>query len=375
MPVSPTPPEDYWAFIAEAYARAEVEILELIRSYVARGIDLQGDAQWAVDRLAEVQSLTQKALVILARVNAAQAQEILLNLQDAYRAGEETALRDLGRGTEEPRSAVSAPARVSAVQAVSGALVGQMAQQMSNLVRTIQDTYAEVVNRTVATVAAGGRDRRTAAQSALNQLLGRGLKMGPPNSNGARLSLPDYVSMSVRTGVANASIQGHLDSLGMLGADLVYIHPGPRHCELCDAWANKPLWRGSGSKGYHTFQDVQTGKEVSVYVYGTLDEAKAAGWGHPNCRCNVGAYLPGASRLPSPRPKWDQAGYEAQQAQRGLERGIRTYKTRAALALSPEDRAKAGAQVRVRQAALRQHLSRHPYLKRQSRREQAGRTI
>ncbi len=375
MPVSPTPPEDYWAFIAEAYGRAEVEILELVRALIAQGVDVGEPGFWAMERLAEVQALTQRVLVILARVNAAQATEILLNIQDAYRAGEEAALRDLRRGQGEPRSAVSASARTAAVQAVSGAVVGQLAQQMPNLVRAIQDVYAEVVNQTVATVLAGGVDRRTAAQQALNRLLGRGVKMGPANTYGARLSLPDYVSMAVRTGVANASIQGHLDSLGMMGQELVYIHPGPRHCELCDDWANRPLWRTSGSRGWHTFKDVTTGAEVRVYVYGTLDEAKAAGWGHPNCRCNVGVYLPGASELPTPRPKWDQKGYEAQQAQRGYERSIRAYKTRAALALTPADRAKALGKVREWQDGLRTHLSRHPYLKRQSRREQAGRTV
>ena len=33
---------------------------------------------------------------------------------------------------------------------------------------------------------------------------------------------------------------------------------------------------------------------VTVNVAGTVEEARTAGWNHPNCRCRLVAYSPGA---------------------------------------------------------------------------------
>lgn len=372
MPVSPTPPEDYWFEVAQAYQDAEIRILSLIRFKLAQGRTLS-DLDWATARLAEVQELTRQATVILARVNAAQATQILANLDAAYRAGEASALYDAREYAPTRASAVSSVARRASVQAIAQSVSSGLSQTLPALLRAIQDNYADVVRRTVAAQQAGGGDRRTTTQSALNELFGKGLMIGPANSRGARMSLPDYVTMAVRTGVANTSIQGHLDAIGMAGLDLAYINPGPRHCKICDQWANKPLWRSTGPTGWQEVENLTTGKTMRIYVYGTLDQAKAAGWGHPNCRCSVGAYLPGATLLPKPRPKWDEKGYESQQRQRDLERGIRQWKTREALALDDGERARAINKTREWQGALRGHLAVNPSLKRQSRREQVPR--
>lgn len=369
MPVSPTPPEDYWFEVAQAYQDAEIRILALIRDRLARGQTLD-DIAWATARLAEVQELTREATALLARVNVSEANQILANLDAAYQSGEASALKDAREFAPGRASAVSSVARRASVQSVAQSVAAGLSQSLPSLLRRIQDDYATVVRRTVAQQQAGGGDRRQSTQQALNQLFGKGLKMGPENSRGARMTLPDYVTMAVRTGVANTSIQGHLDAIGMAGLDLVYINPGPRHCEICDQWANKPLWRSTGPVGWQTMEDLTTGKQTRVYVYGTLDQAKAAGWGHPNCRCSVGAYLPGATQLPQPRPKWDEKGYEAQQKQRTIERGIRSWKTREALAITDSERARSTAKVREWQGTLRQHLKSNPELKRQSRREQ-----
>lgn len=370
MPVSPTPPDEYFLEVARAYQGAELDVLALIRRRLLLGAELD-DLDWATARLAEVQALRRQAVAVLARVNAAQARAISASLAAAYDAGSVAALKDAAEYLPARPSAVSSATRKAAVRAVAGAITGSLAERLPRMLRQMEDDYARVVNDTVARVQAGGVDRRTATGQALQQAYAKGLQMGP---NG-KMNLPDYITMATRTGVANVSIQGHVDTLAENGLDLVYIQPGPRHCEICDEWANKPLWRGQGPTGPVEVEDALTGKPRTVRVYGTLTQAKSAGWGHPNCRCNVGVYLPGATRLPMPRPKWDEDGYQAQQEQRAIERKIREWKTRAVLATTPQESARTRAKVKEWQAAQRAHLASHPALKRQPARESINGTL
>lgn len=370
MPVSPTPPDAYFIEVARAYQQAELEILALIRRRLSLGAGLS-DLDWATARLSEVQVLRRQAVAVLAKVNAVQARAITRSLGLAYDSGGASALKDASGHTPARPSAVSSATRTASVRALAGAITGGLGERLPRMLRQMEDDYARVVNDAVLKVQAGGVDRRTATGQALQAAYGKGLSMGP----GGKVNLPDYITMATRTGVANSSIQGHLDTLAANNLDLVYIHPGPRHCELCDQWANKPLWRGTGPVGNVEVEDVQTGKTTTVYVYGTLEQAKAAGWGHPNCRCNVGVYLPGATRLPTPRPKWDEDGYEAQQAQRAIERKIREWKTRSALSTTDQETARANAKVKEWQAAQRAHLGSNPALKRQPARESVNGTL
>lgn len=370
MPVSPTPPDDYYFEIARAYQQAELEILGQIKNRLLKGESLD-DLDWQTARLAEIQQVRKQAVSTLAKVNQSMTSKINGAFGAAYKDGEWAALKDAQAYLPEKPTAVSSAARQASVRAAANAIHGGLADTMPKLLRTMEDDYARVVNSTVLRVQAGSGDRRSATAKALQEAFGKGLKTGP----GGKMNLPDYITMAMRTGVANTSIQGHLDSLGANGLDLVYIQPGPRHCERCDVWSNKPLWRGSGPTGQQYVPSMTEDKPYRVMVWGTLDQAKADGWGHPNCRCSVGAFLPGATVLPKPRPAWDKEGYEAQQAQRVMERKIREWKVKQALSTDPKEVAQAGAKVAEWQKTLRGHLDEHPYLKRQYGRESINGTL
>ncbi|URM86913.1 VIP2-like ADP-ribosyltransferase toxin [Microbacterium phage Typher] len=365
MPVSPTPDESYYWEIAQAYQQAELEILSQIRDRLDKGQALS-DQEWLTSRLAEVQVMRRDATKTLAGVNSSMASKISGSFGNAYKDGEISALKDTASYLPQKPSAVSSRTRQNAVAAIARGNTQKIAGVMPSMLRQMEDDYKSVVKSAVKQVAAGGMDRRKATASALQAAFGKGLKTGPDG----KMNLPDYVTMAVRTGTANALIQGHLDTLGENGMDLVMIYPGPRHCERCDAWSNKPLYRTSGKAGVHLFDSAVDVKKVKVNVQGSLEDAKAAGWGHPNCRCNIGAYLPGVTKLQNPRPPWDEDGYKAQQGQRGMERKIREWKTREALSLDPSERKAAHLKVTAWQALLRAHLDEHPFLKRKSINEQ-----
>jgi len=86
-----------------------------------------------------------------------------------------------------------------------------------------------------------------------------------------------------------------------------------------------------------------------------------------DCTHSIRAYLPGATRTAS--TKTDPAGYEAKQKQRYMERKVREWKRREALALDDAASVRARGKVREWQAALREHVDRHD-LKRLRYREQ-----
>jgi hypothetical protein len=68
----------------------------------------------------------------------------------------------------------------------------------------------------------------------------------------------------------------------------------------------------------------------------------------------------------------DPAGYEAGQRQRAIERNIRKYKRRETTAVVPEAQRAARLKVRQWQAAMRDHITAHPDLRRLRHREQPG---
>lgn len=370
MPVSPTPDDSYYFEIAQAYQQAELDILGQIRDRLARGVTLS-DQDWATSRLAEVQVMRRDATAELAKVNRTMASRINGSFGSAYKDGEIAALKDAAEYLPGKPSAVSSDARKRSVAAIARENTARTAEAMGGILRQAEDDYRATVADVVRRTSAGSIDRRTATDRALKASFGKGLMTGPANSRGVRMSLPDYVTMATRTGVAKSMIEGHLDSLGANGVELVYIQPGPRHCERCDIWANVALHRTNGPRGTIFVDSMVDDRQLAVYVQGSLNDARAEGWGHPNCRCSVGGYFPGATEkdLPKPRPKWDEKGYEAQQGQRRLERQIRDAKLRGALSTDPDERARADREVRLNQAALRAHLERNPELKRQPRRE------
>lgn len=364
--VSPTPPDEFYFEIARAYQQAELELLGQIKNRLLQG-QLLNELDWQTARLAEIQQVRKQAVSTLAKVNSSMTSKINGAFGAAYKGGEWAALKDAAEFLPEKPTAVSSAARKASVRAAANAMTGGMAQTMPKLLRQLEDDYARVVNETVLRVQAGSGDRRSQTGRALESLFGKGIKTGP----GGKMNLPDYVTMAMRTGVAQTSIAGHMDTLGANGMDLVYIQPGPRHCDLCDEWSNKPLWRTTGPTGQQYVDSAVEEKPYRVMVWGTLDQARAAGWGHPNCRCNVGAFIPGATVLPKPRPPWDEEGYEAQQKQRGIERKIREWKVKGALATDAVSVAKANAKVAAWQGAMRALLKQNPALKRQARRESA----
>lgn len=186
--------------------------------------------------------------------------------------------------------------------------------------------------------------RMQAAQKALDDLGEQGIT-GFVDRTGRRWNLVSYVEMATRTAVSAAWDEMQAAAMVRSGLDLVVVgtHSTEGSCPRCLPWLGRTLSLTGASTDYPS-----------------LDDAKAAGFRHPNCRCSwvpLGAGL--AEDVTNPVPL-DQAAavYKASQRQRALERRVREAGRRQHAAITPQARAKARRDLAAARAASAAHRQR-----------------
>lgn len=356
----------------QLYRDAELAILRQVTRRLAAGLDAP---DWAVRRLAQVGTLRRAVERILGVVGDQAADAIREALARAYRSGSASALADVParmlphEPTVQAAAGVTLP-RTPVIESLATALVDDVGQRHSNVLRHVVDVYQAVIQRATAVSVAGGMTRREASQWAYQRFVDQGVTSFV-DSAGRRWRLSSYVEMGVRTVTQRAAVQGQTDRLQSAGLDLVIISDSPRECPLCRPWEGKVLSiSGSTPRGQVEMESMVGPGMVTVDIAGSLTEARAAGLFHPNCTHSARAYLPGATR--QIRADHNPDGYEAKQRQRAIERHIRKWKEREAGALDPAAAQAAKAKVTAWQKAMRDHLAANPELKRLPYREAPG---
>lgn len=186
--------------------------------------------------------------------------------------------------------------------------------------------------------------RIQAAQKALDDLAERGIT-GYVDKAGRRWNLTSYVEMATRTAVSKAWDELQSAAMTRSGLDLVVVstHSTEGSCRHCLPWLGRTLSLTGATHGVPT-----------------LDDAKAAGFRHPNCRCfwtplGAGVMADVTSPVPLDRAA---AVYKASQKQRALERRVREAGRRAHAAITPQARAKARRDLAAARAASEAHRRR-----------------
>lgn len=347
--------------VSDLYAAAQISLLRRIAQALVRGDD---GPDWATRKMLELDMVRRRIARELGDLEASVATAVPDVLREAYLRGQALAILDVDVVTGRPAS----PPSSRGVDVIASELLGRLRPVTTAALRSSTDLYQRVVAEAAATVLTGAATRLDATQTAVTRLSESGLT-GFRDSAGRNWNLETYSEMATRSAAGRAAVDGHVDQLQLSGLDLVVVSDAPRECPLCAPWEGKVLSLGGTVGSVVERPSVVGGAPVRVSVAGTLAEARSAGLMHPNCRHSVSAYLPGATK---PKPhKSEPEGYEAQQQQRALERRIRAAKVREATAVTPAAEADAKARVRAAQAALRDHLSANPALKRQPARERA----
>lgn len=370
MPVDRTLAEDLASKLIEVYADLETSVARAVAVKLRAGIQDGGS-----EKLASINDLRNALQHLIRKVerdtDGVAAQQIVL----AFARGGDSALEEIARAgalTQAQLAAIRASLPgAEAINALTFALVSTLRGTHAQILRWGLDSYREVVSSVLPHGLAGVQTRRGIAQRAYGRFLARGIT-GFTDKAGRNWALSSYVEMATRTGLAHAAVQGHFDRLTAAGLDFVQVSDSPQECVLCRPWEGKILSvTGAHKKGIthaqHAINDEET---VSFAVSGSVVEAIADGLMHPNCRHSFSAFLPGVSKRHTNTQ--DPEGDKARQQQRGLERAIRRAKTEAAGAITPGGKQDAQREIRARQAALRDHLDKHPELKRLPYREQIG---
>lgn len=359
MPVSRRTAAGLSGDVAAVYGRAEVRLLQLMAKHLEAGTETP---RWVEAKLAELQTFRKRAARIVGEATAEARQVAGDATRAAYLRGMAAGQGDLQRAG---LSLDVAPRHAEyATEALVRAQVEQFDGMGLRIVRNVQDDYRDAVMRAAAGTLTGAGTRLQDAQAALDDLANRGVT-GFTDAAGRRWGIESYVDMATRTTTAQAAVQGHLDRLEDAGLSLVVVSNSSRECEKCRPWEGKILARDGIVDVVQT--NAVTGAREHVRADGTLQQALSAGLMHPNCTHNLSGYVHGATKTGATddNPK----GYEAQQQQRAMERQVRKWHRREAVAVTPEAKRAAAAKVRGWQEALRAHvaandLPRKPYRER-----------
>jgi hypothetical protein len=305
------------------YANAEKAILTRVKKYLADGLEVP---DYQLVKLAQVQSLRAEAFEIFKLIQPTVAQVLQDGISNSYKEANVSAYADIGKGlTPDQLPPLQAQA---AIRNLNEEVAKTISTAESQILRQVEDVFRESVGDVTRDVLARGTTRSDAVIKVVNKLSEQGVGKFTDQS-GRNWTLPNYAEMAVRTGTRKALISGYEDVLNKNKLDLVMVQPGPRACEICDRWARAVLTRGTveQSLGDTQIKSMKDGSMIDVEIAGTVEDARRAGFQHPNCRCRLRAYLPGITDPQSlERPPWDEDGYKAQQVQRQLESEIRKAK-------------------------------------------------
>lgn len=193
---------------------------------------------------------------------------------------------------------------------------------------------------------------------------------GFKDSAGRDWELSSYVEMAARTTAIRAFNASHQDRMQALGITYWTVGPTGFPCKLCLPWEGAVL--SSAGAGSYVEEHAAQDRKVTVKVRGSLEEARAAGLQHPNCKHTLIAYFPGVTQLKTRTPEQiaeAQARFKDTQRLRALERGVRKAKMAELAALTDLDRAAARRRARELQTRIRAFTA-QTGLNRRPRREQ-----
>ena len=150
------------------------------------------------------------------------------------------------------------------------------------ILRWPEDAYRDVIAQTTPGLLLGMDTGRQAQARAWRELRRRGVT-GFVDSGGRRWNLATYVEMATRTASHRAFTDSNLATLGSFGIDLVTAVGGKGQCEACGRWVGQVMSQtGTGAQTLRLEHSIHDGEFVTVRVKGSVDDAIADGFMHPN---------------------------------------------------------------------------------------------
>ena len=243
---------------------------------------------------------------------------------------------DAGLLTGNPEPIVS-PNQTQAFQAFYRQSADKMnlvnTTMLESTMQVYQNTVADITNRMrnvqsilneeTGQVVSGVATMNQAIREGVDRMVQEGIT-GFVDVNGRRWTPEAYVTMDIRTTMANTGRAAVWETMESYGDDLYAVswHDGAR--PLCYPWQGKVIsrsgWSGEG-------EDLD-GEKVHVYAQSETTYGEAAGLFGINCGHYPMPFIPGFSkaRQPEQNEEENRKEYEESQKQRALERDLREKK-------------------------------------------------
>lgn len=307
------------------------------------------------------QEAARKAVKLLARHSHMIDQIAVRSVEGALRRSAETDIAAIGKTLSWLPDRVSD--RLNATTAASISAIRTVIQRDNlAMAEAVRSAYLKNAMLAVAEVNGTGKRWEQACRDAVLRLADEGVRIVDYRS-GAMAQADVAVRRHIRTQVVQAGAANTLHLLEETGHDLVQTssHSGARedHAE----WQGRVFSLSGKSGRYPSF-------------YAATKYGDVAGLCGANCRHSFGVYVEGQPKRYPRDPDKDQGRdrdevYRASQTQRYHEREIRRCKREAAaLDAAGLDNSKERLRIGSHQKSLREHLSEHPYLSRERKREQ-----
>ena len=340
--------------IMAIYADAEDKMLKAVAKRVAKGIKTEG---WNEQKLQETQKLNKELAKLIGNVQKLSNSKVSKGIIEAYKQGK---LEVGDKGIHETiLDELEIPMNLKMQVLAANNLLNNASFQV---LRNANDAYQQIMANATTGLLAGTDTRIQATQKMLNEFASKGITTFVDKA-GRNWSLASYAEMCTRTVTAHAALQGHIDRQLEVGEDLVKVSSIGTTCPICMRWQGVVLSISGNSPKYHS-----------------VDEAKAAGLFHPNCKHTLGMYIPelddgteheGKVEPMSQEEANKQYGVQRNkliERQRANERMIRYWKNRKALAMTSEEKAKCDEKIKYWQYTNMLHCEKNG-LRRQYARE------
>lgn len=358
--------EDLAREITDRYKAVEDDLIREVAIRVALDARLQALADTSGNLSAIEQARVNRILADLARQRARGLRELqqiaaekVRQLQQAGLAqkvidlaatlGAEAAAARLGLAA--PRQTITGTAS-QAVASIAFDLQSRLGALNQRLTRYPQDIYQRVASLYSPGTVLGVTTSRAQQARTVQKFLTRGVT-GFTDRAGRDWTIGSYAEMAGRTTVNRAYNDAGVWRMQQSGINLVTVVRGLDSCRACAAWSGAILSTDGTPAGTVTLPRQTGDGTVEVTIAGTVEEARNAGWNHPNCRCRLIPYMPGLT-IPQADTTYDEAAETERATQRALEREIRAAKRREVSALTDTDRAKARREVRDAQIDIRE---------------------
>ena len=314
------------------YTHAEEQMLKKVAKRVAKGITEEG---WNELKAQDTSELRQEISALLHSPSKSAKSMMGKSILKAYKEGVNGAEQDAGK----PLTAMKDLNVPLSIQNLLLANYDLIDNANTNIIRKVDDAYREYMVESSSMVLAGVETRAQASQRMMDKLAAKGITTFVDKA-GRTWDMGSYTEMAIRTATAHAALEGRIQTQQSLGNDLMQVSRIGTTCPICARWQGVVLSISGNTGGYYT-----------------VDQARAAGLFHPNCRHTMIMWDPdidgeGQKELNSDAEvQAVTKAYELTQQQRANERAIRHWKRRAAGAIDPVLKAK--YQERATQATIK----------------------